>query len=215
MPGINHTRSEPFVYSGLIGEDVELVILSSESIGSVKVDPTQIEQVIVNLAVNARDAMPEGGTLIIETTNVEFHEEDLKNHPDMNGGRYVMIAVSDTRNGMSEEVQLHIFEPFYTTKEKGKGTGLGLSTCYGIIAQNEGNIWVYSEIGSGTTFKVYLPILEGAHASSTPPPKPLSNELPRGTETVLLVEDEAQVRELTARVLRAAGLHCFGGRKRR
>lgn len=189
----------------LIGEDVELVMLPSESIGAVKVDPTQIEQVIVNLAVNARDAMPEGGTLIIETTNVEFHEEDLKNHPDMTAGRYVMMAVSDTGNGMSEEVQSHIFEPFYTTKEKGKGTGLGLSTCYGIIAQNEGNIWVYSEIGSGTTFKVYLPILKGAHQSFAQPDKPLSNVLPRGTETVLLVEDEAQVRELTARILKQQG----------
>ena len=106
----------------LIGEDVEMVILPSESIGSVKVDPAQIEQVIVNLAVNTRDAMPEGGTLIIETTNVEFHEKDLRNHPDMNAGRYVMIAVSDTGNGMSEGVQSHIFEPFYTTREKGRAS---------------------------------------------------------------------------------------------
>lgn len=189
----------------LIGEDVELVMLPSEHVGSVKVDPTQIEQVIVNLAVNARDAMPEGGTLIIETSDVEFNEEDLKNHPDMTAGKYVMMAISDTGKGMSEEVKSHIFEPFYTTKEKGKGTGLGLSTCYGIIAQNDGYIWVYSEIGSGTTLKVYLPSLKAVSTSVKPPAGPLSNELPRGTETVLLVEDEAQVRELTARVLRQQG----------
>ncbi|MDA1228496.1 MAG: response regulator [Chloroflexi bacterium] len=190
----------------LIGEDVELVVLPSEKLSAVKVDPSHIEQVVVNLAVNARDAMPEGGTLILETSNIEFGEEDLKNHPDMVAGRYAMIAVSDTGMGMSEEVKSHIFEPFYTTKEKGKGTGLGLSTCYGIVAQNEGYIGVYSEVGSGTTFKIYLPALNAApHGAVAPPSEPLSNELPRGNETVLLVEDEAQVRELTARVLRQQG----------
>lgn len=189
----------------LIGEDVELVILPSENLGAVKVDPTQIEQVVVNLAVNARDAMPEGGTLIVETSNIEFGEEELKNHPDMAAGPYVMFAVSDTGHGMSEEVKAHLFEPFYTTKEKGKGTGLGLSTCYGIIAQNKGYIWVYSEIGSGTTFKIYLPSLDVMPQGTERPSGVKSNELPRGSETVLLVEDEEQVRELAARVLRQQG----------
>ncbi|MCH9038749.1 MAG: response regulator [Chloroflexi bacterium] len=189
----------------LIGEDVELVILPSENLGAVKVDPTQIEQVVVNLAVNARDAMPEGGTLIVETSNIEFGEEELKNHPDMAAGPYVMFAVSDTGHGMSEEVKAHLFEPFYTTKEKGKGTGLGLSTCYGIIAQNKGYIWVYSEIGSGTTFKIYLPSSDVIPQGTERPSGAKSNELPRGSETVLLVEDEEQVRELAARVLRQQG----------
>ncbi|MCI0771651.1 MAG: response regulator [Chloroflexi bacterium] len=189
----------------LIGEDVELVILPSENLGAVKVDPTQIEQVVVNLAVNARDAMPEGGTLIVETSNIEFGEEELKNHPDMAAGPYVMFAVSDTGHGMSEEVKAHLFEPFYTTKEKGKGTGLGLSTCYGIIAQNKGYIWVYSEIGSGTTFKIYLPSSDVIPQGTERPSGTKSNELPRGSETVLLVEDEEQVRELAARVLRQQG----------
>ena len=189
----------------LIGEDVELVILPSENLGAVKVDPTQIEQVVVNLAVNARDAMPEGGTLIVETSNIEFGEEELKNHPDMAAGPYVMFAVSDTGHAMSEEVKAHLFEPFYTTKEKGKGTGLGLSTCYGIIAQNKGYIWVYSEIGSGTTFKIYLPSLDVIPQGTERPSGTKSNELPRGSETVLLVEDEEQVRELAARVLRQQG----------
>ena len=189
----------------LIGEDVELVILPSENLGAVKVDPTQIEQVVVNLAVNARDAMPEGGTLIVETSNIEFGEEELKNHPDMAAGPYVMFAVSDTGHGMSEEVKAHLFEPFYTTKEKCKGTGLGLSTCYGIIAQNKGYIWVYSEIGSGTTFKIYLPSLDVIPQGTERPSGAKSNELPRGSETVLLVEDEEQVRELAARGLRQQG----------
>ena len=189
----------------LIGEDVELVILPSENLGAVKVDPTQIEQVVVNLAVNARDAMPEGGTLIVETSNIEFGEEELKNHPDMAAGPYVMFAVSDTGHGMSEEVKAHLFEPFYTTNEKGKGTGLGLSTCYGIIAQNKGYIWVYSEIGSGTTFKIYLPSSDVMPQGTERPSGVKSNELPRGSETVLLVEDEEQVRVLAARVLRQQG----------
>ena len=189
----------------LIGEDVELIVLPSEDLGAVKVDPSHIEQVIVNLVVNARDAMPEGGTLIVETSNIEFGEEELKIHPDMTAGRYVMIAVSDTGHGMTEEVKAHIFEPFFTTKEKGKGTGLGLSTCYGIIAQNRGYIWVYSELGSGTTFKIYLPCSNVAPQRANPPPAPLSSELPRGSETVLLVEDDLQVRELAARVLRQQG----------
>ena len=189
----------------LIGEDVELVILPSENLGAVKVDPTQIEQVVVNLAVNARDAMPEGGTLIVETSNIEFGEEELNNHPDMAAGPYVMFAVSDTGHGMSEAVKAHLFEPFYTPKEKGKGTGLGLSTCYGIIAQNKGYIWVYSEIGSGTTFKIYLPSSDVMPQGTERPSGVKSNELPRGSETVLLVEDEEQVRVLAARVLRQQG----------
>lgn len=187
----------------LIGEHIEMVFLPSEEIGMVKVDPSQIEQVIMNLVVNGRDAMPSGGTLVIETDNIAIDESFAKQHLDVPPGNYVMLAVTDTGLGIPDEIKSKIFEPFFTTKEKGKGTGLGLSTCYGIVAQNDGHIWVYSEVGSGTTFKIYLPRIGAA-------PSPIadrkdSGSLPRGTETILLVEDEVQVRELTSRVLRQQG----------
>jgi two-component system cell cycle sensor histidine kinase/response regulator CckA len=186
----------------LIREDIELVTLPASDLWRVKVDPGQIEQVLVNLVVNARDAMLDGGQLTIETRNVVLDDTYARGHVSVNPGLYVMLAVSDTGIGMSPEVQTRLFEPFFTTKEPGKGTGLGLATCYGIIKQHSGHVWVYSEIGQGTTIKVYLPqVAEPADARA------VSDEAEHmlGTETVLLVEDEPAVRELAARVLRNLG----------
>jgi PAS domain S-box-containing protein len=187
----------------LIGEDIELITLPADDLGQIKADPSQIEQVIVNLVVNARDAMPQGGRLTIETANTILDAGYARQHVGAVPGDYVMLAVSDTGYGMDKEVQQHIFEPFYTTKEVGKGTGLGLATCYGIVKQHGGNIWLYSEVGHGTTFKVYLPRVYEAtenlvgHVDDTP--------VPRGTETVLLVEDEPLVREIARHLLHEQG----------
>jgi hypothetical protein len=187
----------------LIGEDVELVTACAPSLRKVKADPGQVEQVLMNLVVNARDAMPDGGTLIIETQNAELDDEFCRRHAGARPGRYVMLAVGDSGRGMSAEVKRHIFEPFFTTKEKGKGTGLGLSTVYGIVKQSEGYISVYSEEGKGTTFKVYLPRLE--EEGDTPEPDGATSGPPRGTETVLVVEDEAVVRDLVRNMLESLG----------
>jgi two-component system cell cycle sensor histidine kinase/response regulator CckA len=187
----------------LIGEDIELVTLPAADLDWVKVDPGQIEQVIVNLAINARDAMPDGGKLTIETQNTMLDDAYARQHMGATSGSYVLLAVSDTGVGMDAETQAHLFEPFFTTKEPGKGTGLGLATCYGITKQHGGYIGVYSETGQGTTVNVYLRRVEEA-----PAPRPAhdaTDGLPRGTETVLLVEDEAAVRELAARILRVQG----------
>src|SRR6266542_5342092 len=169
----------------------------------VKADPGQIEQVIANLVVNARDAMTQGGRLTIETANTTLDATYARQHVGVTPGNYVMLAVSDTGSGMDATVQQHIFEPFYTTKEVGKGTGLGLATCYAIAKQHGGNIWVYSEVGQGTTFKIYLPRVAEAAAPALQRDEP--SDTPRGTEVVLLVEDEPAVRHLAARVLRAQG----------
>jgi len=188
----------------LIGENIELIILTGKELGNVKADTGQIEQVILNLAVNARDAMPKGGKLIIETANVILDESYVKSHVAGNPGPYVMLAVSDTGCGMDKETQANIFEPFFTTKEAGKGTGLGLSTVYGIVKQSGGYVWVYSEPGKGTTFKVYLPRVKEdliPLESSTA----VSGKLLRGSETILLVEDEEVVRQLACEVLRENG----------
>jgi PAS domain S-box-containing protein len=187
----------------VIGEDIELTYLLSDNIGKVRVDPGQMEQVILNLAVNARDAMPSGGRLTIETSNAELDEAYAHTHLGSKPGRYVMMSVSDTGLGMSPEVRERAFEPFFTTKDKGKGTGLGLSTCYGIVKQSGGNIWAYSEPGRGTTFKIYLPWVEEV-------PKEMKHkveaaEILKGTETILAVEDEIEVRKLVAQILKGQG----------
>jgi PAS domain S-box-containing protein len=187
----------------MIGEDIEFRTNLGAGIGNVKADPGQIEQVIMNLVVNARDAMPSGGKLTIETNNVELDETYERQHISAIAGSYVLLAVGDTGTGMDEQTRKHIFEPFFTTKESGKGTGLGLSMVYGIVKQSGGNIWVYSEPGIGTTFKIYLPrVAEPAekykHVAA-------AHHLPTATETVLLVEDAEMVRDLAKEVLETNG----------
>jgi len=187
----------------LIGEDVELVMSLKERLGSVKADTGQIEQVLVNLAVNARDAMPNGGKLTIETSEVELDEAYSVFHFDVPPGRYVQLAVSDTGAGMDAKTLSHVFEPFFTTKEAGKGTGLGLSMVYGVVKQSGGHVTVYSEPGLGTTFKIYLPRVEEAPETNRRPP---ARTVPaRGAETVLVVEDEEVIRRLICRALEAQG----------
>jgi PAS domain S-box-containing protein len=187
----------------VIGEDIEMVIQLAEDLGRVRADVGQIEQVIMNLAVNGRDAMPNGGKLTIETANVELDEFYARSHVDVKPGHYVMFSVSDTGVGMTPEVRERIFEPFFTTKEKGKGTGLGLSTSYGIVKQSEGDIWVYSVQGKGTTFKIYLPRVNEPLEEIRK--EVLKEELPRGNETILIVEDEEEVRKLAGKILERQG----------
>jgi CheY-like chemotaxis protein len=187
----------------LIGEDIQLKTVLDATLGRVKADPNQIEQVILNLAVNARDAMPRGGKVTIETANAELTDEYARGHAAVRPGSFVMLVVSDTGEGIDEETRGHIFEPFFTTKESGKGTGMGLSTVYGIVKQSGGFIWVYSEQGQGTSFKIYLPRVDEAIDEVETPAA--SGEIPRGEGTLLLVEDEDMVRSLAADVLKAAG----------
>jgi PAS domain S-box-containing protein len=191
----------------ILGEDIDLVYHLAEDIGKVKTDPGQIEQVVLNLAVNARDAMPSGGKLTIQTSNVELDEAYARIHMGTSPGHYVMLSVSDSGAGMAPEVRERIFEPFFTTKEKGKGTGLGLSTVYGIVKQSGGNINVYSEPGLGTTFKIYLPRVE--EEEDPLQWKNLDISLSTGNETILLTEDEQSVRELAARILRDRGYQIY------
>ena len=187
----------------LIGEDIQLVTVLDQELWSVRVDPGMVEQVIMNLAVNSRDAMPNGGKLTIETANIIHDENYASRHISMKPGYYVMVAVSDNGCGMDKETQSHLFEPFFTTKEKGKGSGLGLSTVYGIVKQSGGNIWVYSEPDQGTTFKIYLTRVEKTAKVYKPKTSPLM--APGGTETILLVEDEEAVRTMVSKILRNKG----------
>jgi CheY-like chemotaxis protein len=187
----------------LIGEDIQLALVPGDHLGRVEADPVQIEQVVMNLATNARDAMPQGGKLLIETSNVELDEAYLGRHPIVPAGSYVLLTVTDSGGGIPGEHLPHIFEPFYTTKEKGKGTGLGLATVYGIVKQNGGYIWVYSEPGLGTTFKIYLP-QAGAAARPKAPEARLA-ESPKGHETLLVVEDEEPVRRSEVEFLEFCG----------
>jgi two-component system cell cycle sensor histidine kinase/response regulator CckA len=188
----------------IVGEDIDFIRVETPDLGLIMVDPGQLEQVIMNLVVNARDSMPDGGKLTVETSNVEIDGEYTARHVAVAPGPYVLLAVTDTGCGMDEQTKARLFEPFFTTKAKGKGTGLGLSTVYGIVKQSGGNIWVYSELGRGTTFKVYLPRdLSATAATVIRPPK-----VPRrttGTETILLVEDEEALRKAARRALDAAG----------
>jgi GAF domain-containing protein len=194
----------------LIGEHIALVTALDPALGRVKADPGQIEQVIMNLVINARDAMPHGGHLTLETANVELDEAYVRGHVEARPGPCVMLAVSDTGVGMSPEVQAHIFEPFFTTKGPGQGTGLGLATVYGIVKQSGGYIDALSEPGHGTSFKIYLPRVEEAVAVGTRDPAPTA--APKGTETILLVEDQDGVRELARDILRANGYTVFEAR---
>jgi two-component system cell cycle sensor histidine kinase/response regulator CckA len=188
----------------LIGEDVLLSAVLAPNLGNVRADPGQLEQVILNLAVNARDAMPSGGHLTIQTRNVELDQSYVAEHPAVTPGPYVLLSVSDTGTGMTDETKSHIFEPFFTTKPRGKGTGLGLATVYGIIQQTGGHIWAYSEVGRGTTMKVYLPRVD-LPADSLPSASPEAEEDLRGSATVLLVEDETAVRAVTRQLLTRSG----------
>jgi hypothetical protein len=187
----------------LITENIDLVFVLRPNTGNVKADRSQFEQILVNLVINSRDACENGGRITIESGNVELDEEYSRTHLGVKPGPYVMLAVSDTGVGMDPETRSHIFEPFFTTKSQDKGTGLGLATVYGVVKQNGGDIWVYSEVGRGTTFKVYLPRVsssaEGKVVESTSPE--------RGHETVLVVEDEQGVRSLIVQILRGHGYH--------
>jgi PAS domain S-box-containing protein len=197
------TAMEPML-GRLIGEDIDLTVVPAPDLGRVKTDPGQIEQVIVNLVVNSRDAMPQGGRITVETANVDLDEAYASRHVSVPAGEYVMLAVSDTGAGMDEATRSRVFEPFFTTKEPGKGTGLGLATVYGIVKQSGGDIRLYSEVGAGTTFKIYLPRV----VEAVSPPDPgagLAATMPRGDETVLLVEDEPEVRDLAREILEGSG----------
>ena len=194
----------------LIGEDITLVLCPHPALGRVKIDPGQMEQIIMNLAVNARDAMPGGGQLTIETGNVELDNAYARNHALVQPGLYVMLAVSDAGCGMDAATQARIFEPFFTTKGPGKGTGVGLATVDGIVKQSGGNIWVYSELGKGTTLKIYLPRVE--KTSVLLEPGPASPETLRGSETILLVEDEEMVRALAQAILERYGYTVLAAR---
>ncbi len=199
----NAIRQTEKMLRRLIGEDIELILVLPENVDNIKADPNHIEQAIVNLALNSRDAMPKGGRITVETANVHLDETYARTHLGIQPGDFVMVAVSDTGHGMDAETRRHLFEPFFTTKGKGKGTGLGLATVYGAVKQLGGDIWVYSEPGQGTTFKLYFPRV--AEAAALPPADRLATEEVPHTETVLVVEDEQTVRDLTVKMLRKLG----------
>ncbi len=186
----------------LIGEHIQLVLKTNADLGVIRADASQMEQIIMNLAVNARDAMPQGGKLLIETSNAELDHSYQAVHPLVPPGRYVLLSVSDTGTGMDAQTQARIFEPFFTTKMQGKGTGLGLATVYGVVKQSGGYVWVYSELGKGTSFKIYLPRVDQPEDEALPP---ASWEAPHGSGTILLAEDEQEVREVAREFLESGG----------
>ncbi len=194
----------------LIGEDIEYIAVLDASVGRVKADVGQVQQILMNLVVNARDAMPNGGKLTLETTDCVLGEDYERTHAGVTPGEYVAISVTDTGTGMDAETQARIFEPFFTTKGLGKGTGLGLSTVYGIVQQSGGHVWVYSEVGRGTTFRIYLPLVEEPTESKRPV---LRSDPVRASESVLVVEDNDAVRIAICRILRRAGYHVLGSRR--
>jgi CheY-like chemotaxis protein len=200
-PGVLLTDLEQLLRR-LIGEDIELRTRIGAGLWPLRIDPHQIGQVVLNLAVNARDAMPSGGILTLEAENVTLNGDYARERPEVAPGDYVMLAVSDTGVGMEASMQEHVFEPFFTTKTQ--GTGLGLATSYGIVKQHGGHVWIYSEPGKGSMFKVYLP-RAGAGDAAAPQPSPRAKSVAGGSETVLLVEDEPQVRAMAERGLRAFG----------
>jgi two-component system, cell cycle sensor histidine kinase and response regulator CckA len=188
----------------IIGEDIEVNTYLDQHLGTMEIDPALVEQVIMNLAINSRDAMPKGGKLTIETFNTELSTEYSETHPDVIPGRYVAFAISDTGVGIAKEIMSQIYEPFFTTKERGKGTGLGLSTVYGIVKQSGGHIWCYSEVERGTTFKIYFPRVD-KEIREPIPQTALTDQLPHGTETILIAEDEESVRKLCSNMLQNLG----------
>jgi signal transduction histidine kinase len=186
----------------LMGQDTDVRIVAGPGPKIIKADIGQIEQVIMNIAMNAADVMPNGGKLTVETSDVVLEQDYVNRVPDLKPGPYVMLAITDTGAGMSDEVKRRVFEPFFTTKDVGKGTGLGLATCHGIVKQCNGHIAVYSELGRGATFKIYLPTAEGQAVAVPPPP---SSDTPRGSETILMVEDDPDLREMAQELLRRLG----------
>jgi two-component system, cell cycle sensor histidine kinase and response regulator CckA len=191
------------VFRLVLGPDVATRVVPASDLRPVKADAGQVDQVIMNMIINAREAMPNGGRLTLETANVTFEEESVGRYPELKPGEYVMLAITDTGTGMSEQVKARLFEPFFTTKPVGEGTGLGLSSCYGIIKQSGGHISVYSEVGRGSTFKIYLPQVQHPAIPAVQPSA--SPGLPRGTETILLVEDDPALREMAGTLLRKLG----------
>ncbi len=197
----------------VVRENITLNFSLDNQTGVVRSDPNQIQQVVINLVINAQDAMPEGGSVTVETANVEFDDSYARSHREVQPGSFVMLAVSDTGMGMDPVTQSHIFEPFFTTKRLGKGTGLGLATVYGIVKQNSGHIWVYSEVGKGTSFKIYLPRVEAPEPSTDPEAAVLgSMQEPSAGRFILVVEDEEPVRLLILKICSQAGYDVLAAR---